>query len=129
MATKTATTGRESDKFMLRLPEGMRAFIKESAEKNGRTMNAEIVARLQAAFEAGTTSSFAIEQAVEQEQEERGGTSEEALTRLVLAGQSQGGTVLHLVVQKGMSMKEIREALQASEKVIPPEASVIFESR
>lgn len=35
---------------MLRFPEGMRATIKEAAEKNGRTMNAEIIARLHASF-------------------------------------------------------------------------------
>ena len=42
----TPTTGRESDKFMLRLPEGMRDRISEEARKSGRSMNAEIVHRL-----------------------------------------------------------------------------------
>lgn len=32
-----------SDKFMLRLPDGMRDRIKTSAEANNRSMNAEIV--------------------------------------------------------------------------------------
>ena len=50
MATATSSTGRESDKFMLRFPDGMRASIKEAADKNKRTMNAEIVARLQSTF-------------------------------------------------------------------------------
>lgn len=40
-------TGRESDKFMLRLPDGMRDRIKAAAEANGRSMNAEIVATLE----------------------------------------------------------------------------------
>lgn len=40
------STGRESDKFMLRFPEGMRDRIKAEAERNGRSMNAEIIARL-----------------------------------------------------------------------------------
>jgi hypothetical protein len=35
--------GRGSDQFMVRLPDGMRDFIAEMAEKNGRSMNAEIV--------------------------------------------------------------------------------------
>lgn len=43
---------RESDKFMLRFPDGMRDRLKEAAHTNGRSMNAEIVARLQASFEA-----------------------------------------------------------------------------
>ena len=40
-------TGRESDKFMLRLPEGMRDLIKAAADTNKRSMNAEIVVRLE----------------------------------------------------------------------------------
>ena len=36
-------TGRESDKFMLRLPDGLRDQIKNVAEENKRSMNAEIV--------------------------------------------------------------------------------------
>lgn len=43
-------TNRESDKFMLRLPEGMRERIKAAAEAAHRSMNAEIVARLEESF-------------------------------------------------------------------------------
>lgn len=39
-----------SDKFMLRLPDGMRERIKVAAEANNRSMNAEIVSRLEASF-------------------------------------------------------------------------------
>ena len=42
---------RESDKFMLRFPDGMRDRIRIEAEKNGRSMNAEIVSRLEASFD------------------------------------------------------------------------------
>lgn len=41
-------TNRESDKFVLRLPDGMRDRIKAAADANSRSMNAEIVARLSA---------------------------------------------------------------------------------
>lgn len=50
MATKTSNTGRESDKFTLRFSEGMREQIRKAAESNNRTMNAEIVERLQKSF-------------------------------------------------------------------------------
>ena len=40
------STNRESDKFIVRLPEGMRDAIRRSADAKGRSMNAEIVARL-----------------------------------------------------------------------------------
>lgn len=47
----SAATGRESEKFNLRLPDGMRDRIAEAAKVNNRSMNAEIVARLTASFE------------------------------------------------------------------------------
>jgi predicted HicB family RNase H-like nuclease len=42
-----------ADKFMLRLPDGWRDLIKEHAARNRRSMNSEIVARLEQAFEQG----------------------------------------------------------------------------
>lgn len=42
---------RGSDQFPVRLPEGMRDKIKSEAEKNGRSMNSEVVARLEASFD------------------------------------------------------------------------------
>lgn len=39
--------GRGSPVFQIRLPEGMREQIKKEAAKNGRSMNAEIIDRLQ----------------------------------------------------------------------------------
>lgn len=41
---------RDQDKFMLRLPDGMRDRIGVEAKSNGRSMNAEIVARLEDSF-------------------------------------------------------------------------------
>ncbi|NEH87748.1 Arc family DNA-binding protein [Rhizobium leguminosarum] len=41
---------REQDKFMLRLPAGLRERIKEAATRNGRSMNAEIVSTLEVAY-------------------------------------------------------------------------------
>ncbi len=42
-----AKTTNASDKFIIRLPDGMRDRIKTDAEQHGRTMNAEIIAKLQ----------------------------------------------------------------------------------
>ncbi|WP_082529849.1 Arc family DNA-binding protein [Rhizobium sp. Root1203] len=39
--------GRASEKFALRLPEGLRNQIRETADKNLRSMNAEIVIQLE----------------------------------------------------------------------------------
>lgn len=38
------------DKYVLRMPDGMRDRIKRAAEKNNRSMNAEIVAALEEAY-------------------------------------------------------------------------------
>lgn len=57
--TTEKVTGRDSDKIMLRVPDGMRDRIAEVAKANGRSMNAEIVARLQASFDAGAGKEIA----------------------------------------------------------------------
>lgn len=41
---------RSLDKVIVRLPDGMRGRLKAEAEANKRSMNAEIVARLEASF-------------------------------------------------------------------------------
>ncbi|MBM1309067.1 Arc family DNA-binding protein [Sulfitobacter mediterraneus] len=41
---------QQQDKFVLRLPDGMRDRIKSVADKNGRSMNAEIIRVLDATF-------------------------------------------------------------------------------
>lgn len=43
-------TTRESDKFMMRLPDGWRGMIKDEARKNHRTMNAEILSAIELAM-------------------------------------------------------------------------------
>lgn len=50
----TAFAGRESDKFIVRFPKGMRAEIKRRAADNGRSMNAEIIFHLRKALGLAT---------------------------------------------------------------------------
>lgn len=40
-----------ADKFMLRLPDGLRDTIAEHAKRAGRSMNAEVIYRLQMAYD------------------------------------------------------------------------------
>ncbi len=44
------------ERFIVRLPDGMRDRIAEEAKKNNRSMNAEIVARLEASFDQATVA-------------------------------------------------------------------------
>lgn len=41
---------RTADKFVLRMPDGMRSRIEELAESSHRSMNAEIIRRLERSF-------------------------------------------------------------------------------
>lgn len=51
-------TGRQSDQFKLRFPDGMRDRIEEAAKDNGRSMNAEIISRLEASFAKAEETGF-----------------------------------------------------------------------
>ncbi len=113
----------------MRIPQELKHSLDKAAFVNRRSLTAEVVARLQSSLEGTASMPFAIEQAIEHEQEERGGTREEALTRLVLAGQAKGGTVFQVVVPRAMTMQEYRELMRASETVIPPDANMILERR
>lgn len=46
---------RGVDQFVLRFPNGIRERIREEAEQNGRSMNSEILDRLEASLEARET--------------------------------------------------------------------------
>jgi hypothetical protein len=48
---KLKRPNRGSDQFIVRFPDGMRDEIARKAEENGRSMNAEVIARLGASFE------------------------------------------------------------------------------
>lgn len=51
----------KQEQFVLRFPAGMRDRIKAAAEENGRSMNAEIIARLEASLEPGADKDEQIE--------------------------------------------------------------------
>lgn len=55
---------RDYDKFMLRLPEGMRDSIAERAKRNGRSMNSEIVEMISSSFHVPGVKEVEIEQAL-----------------------------------------------------------------
>lgn len=55
---------RQQEKFVVRLPDGMRERIAKAAELNGRSMNAEIVKRLEDSFP--TTEQWLIQSRTEE---------------------------------------------------------------
>lgn len=48
---KPTYPSRLAEQFVVRFPDGMRDRLKEAAHANGRSMNAEIIARLQKTFD------------------------------------------------------------------------------
>ena len=49
-------TAKSVEKFVVRLPPGMRRRIANAARRDRRSMNSEIVARLEQSLDSGTTS-------------------------------------------------------------------------
>lgn len=69
--------GRGADQFVVRLPDGMRDRLKKSATVNGRSMNAEILARIEASypasrFELALAVGFAALHAMEEAEAKKG---------------------------------------------------------
>jgi hypothetical protein len=58
-----------ADKMMMRLPPGMRERIADAAKVAGRSMNAEVVARLEKSFETDL-SVMAMAEMVEQHEDQ-----------------------------------------------------------
>lgn len=114
----------------IRLPAELKRSIEETAKASGRTLNAEIVARIQGSYTTPFNElPLAIKNAIADEIEDRGGTEEEALLRLVLAGLAQGGTLLYVTLTPGTKYEQFKELLKAGETVIPPGASLIMERK
>ncbi|WP_293795051.1 Arc family DNA-binding protein [uncultured Bosea sp.] len=51
----STATSRQSDKFMVRLPEGMRERLAAAARANRRSMNAELIVHLETALAASNS--------------------------------------------------------------------------
>lgn len=60
MENKDAFPSDVADKVLVRMPDGMRDKLKAAAKTNCRTMNAEIVARLEQTFQTGTPSAIDV---------------------------------------------------------------------
>ncbi|MBD9402096.1 Arc family DNA-binding protein [Comamonas sp. CMM02] len=122
MATDTPTTGRDSDKFMLRLPDGMRDRLKEVAKSNNRTLNAEIVARLDESFhKSGLKLTSPTHQTLRKVMERAGITEEEALERLVLQGYAslENRNVLVVRTTADATLDDMIRMMKAAKNFLP----------
>lgn len=59
--TQAIYSSRTADKFVVRLPDGMREQIAEVAKESHRSMNSEIIARLKKSLESGEQPDGTVE--------------------------------------------------------------------
>lgn len=117
-------------KTALRVPPELHADLHEAARLSGRSYNAEILHRLTQTFEAQAPDlPDAVKEAVEEEIEARGGTLEQALVRLVLLGQSKGGTVFQVTLQPGTKLQDLKALIEAARLEVPATAHMRVDSR
>lgn len=93
-------TSRTADKFVVRLPEGMRDRIAEVAKQHHRSMNSEIIARLEhSLLDLPTLPDFPSRQTLnDQRVEELNQPERELLLRFREMGRRQQNALLALLV-------------------------------
>jgi len=142
----TKPPSRTADQFVLRLPDGMRDRIAELAKQNGRSMNAEIVQRLEWALSlvdapkkvegppapqqpiAGALTWYITAEinglAAQQEI-----PFDEMFAKIVLAGlHPTSPQVLYAPIMPGAGRDELRALLEASKDVTRPDAAFLTEN-
>lgn len=115
--------------FGLRMQDELKYQVTRAAFIAGRSMNAEIVNRLKASFENKEPAALpiSVQNAINDLAESTSCTPEEALVKLVLKGQSQGGTVLHLTVSPNTTMQQVRDAINTASELVPANSNIVFE--
>lgn len=137
--SKELPPSRTAEQFVVRFPDGMRDKIAEAAKANNRSMNAEIVARLQASFAPAITSANAkisgaderdegVYEEVSEFAKKRGMSYRDALMLLVQAGlQPDAPQIIHIRVGAGATMQEVKTIISEAAAIADPSASVIYE--
>ena len=113
-------------RITLRIPKDLLQQVNRAAFSTSKSQNAEIVARLQGSFDFVKLLPLMVQDAMATEAEECGISQIEALEKLVLAGQSQGGQVLNLKIGPGTTTTQVRDALNVALE-LAPDADLVFE--
>jgi hypothetical protein len=117
----------QAPSYPLRLAPILKSRVAREAAIAGRSFNAEVATRLERSLSADLFAwSSVVQQAVDNLVAQDGCTPDEALTRLVLAGQGKGGTVLHISIAPGTTAKDVLAGLEGTLKLVPPDATVLL---
>jgi hypothetical protein len=111
MSTKSLPPSRTADQFVLRMPDGMRDRIAQAAERNGRSMNNEIIHRLGLTLPEAETPLGA----------EILDTLREAKLRILalqqrLEAQDEGGIELDTTPERQVFVGQVAEAVPTAKK-------------
>ena len=114
---------RNADKFVVRLPDGMREQIAERAKTNGRSMNAEMVMMMQNQLNGGASLSDSASALIdlvqlelgERTQERRDQDTKEAISTY-LAGSGLPNNAMEVVIRgrSGIGKSTVLSALHKS---------------
>ncbi|TNB46530.1 Arc family DNA-binding protein [Martelella lutilitoris] len=114
---------RELDKYVLRMPDGLRDRIKRVAEENGRSMNAEMIARLEGSLEQDEVSKITKEDVEHALAIARGAEANERLLASLTAASErlEAATRRHLSLQS-RSVASIGTTIEAFISAVKQEA-------
>ena len=136
-----ARTAQSADKYIVRFPEGMRDRITELAKSNGRSINAEIITRLEWAMsllgkptplpEIPVVSGdipYGMAQDIARLAVESGFSFDQMLARIFIAGiHPNSPQVVYMPILPGASGKDVGATLRAMGEFIRPDATIVSE--
>ena len=121
----------EEDRYTritLRIPKELHAALTVEADATSKSLNAEIIARLQASFDPAQGLPSVVRSEVDSEAERLGISPQEALARLVVDGSQSGAPmVLYVRADAGMTIEQYRALFVAAKEITPPDARVFKE--
>ena len=98
----TERTPQNQDKFIIRLPNGMRDRIKRAADRHNRSMNAEIVATLEEKYPVPTRSLAEMVEYIRHLRDQAG----EDVVKLAAADALEQATIDTLLDMLGMTRED-----------------------
>ncbi|MFC0132057.1 Arc family DNA-binding protein [Massilia eurypsychrophila] len=137
---KPTRTPQAADKYIVRLPEGMRDRIAAAAKESNRSMNAEIVQRLAITLSSSEELNAELESAgyavlprlmtmeIADRAATEGASIQEMTARIFAAGMHKDAPeVLYISVQPGATVQDVRAVLEAAKGIISDVATIVSE--
>ncbi|KAB8060443.1 Arc family DNA-binding protein [Janthinobacterium sp. FT14W] len=140
-AAASARTAQDSDKYIVRFPDGMRDRIAAAAKANNRSMNAEIVKCLEWALNViGEPTSqpnipnvtgdipFTMAQDIARLAIDAEVSFDEMLARTFVAGlHKDAPQVVYIPILPGVTASEIKSVLREAGEFVRPDATIMTE--